>query len=163
MRSILVFLFLFACSQFSLAGECTMRPPPIDVQRIAGNSNVKSYTISKSGLVLTALLKDGSALRVIHAGCIHSGAEGAVWFDSKIPLTDVRKWLDEVIKLSMIAFAPGVTREIEKLIRNSNYSRDEVSETRLRISAAPAEYVHYTFVVSRAEQGYVLVISYVEG
>lgn len=163
MKAIFIVLLLFAHSQFSLAGECTMRPMPIDVKRIAGNSSVKAYTVADSGLVLNALLKDGSAIRIIHEGCAHSGAEGAMWLNSATPLTDVRKWLEEVLKLSKIAFAPSVSSEIENLIRNGSYSRDEVSGTRLKISAAPAEYIHYTFVVSRAEQGYVLVISYIEG
>ena len=140
-----------------------MRPLPIDVKRIARNSSVKAYIVSESGLVLNALLKDGRAVRIIQLTCIHSGAEAAMWFDSSASLTDIPLWLEKALELSKIAFQPNIAREIEELIRSGNYFRDEADETRLRISAAPGEYIHYTFVVSKAEQGYMLVISYIEG
>lgn len=160
---VFVILVFFIHSEFAYATECTMRPTPIDAKRIARNPNVKSYTIAESRLVLNALLKNGNAVRIIHEGCAHSGSKAAVWLDSSTSLTDIREWLDEVIKLARIAFEPNVVREIEALIKNGNYSKDEVSEERLSISATPAEYIYYSMVVSRAEQGYVLLISYIEG
>lgn len=160
---VFIILGFFIHSQFAFATECTMRPTPINEKRIARSPHIKAYAIAESRLVVNALLKDGNAVRIIHEGCTHSGAKAAIWLDSSTSLTDIRKWLDEVIKLSKIAFEPNVVREIEELIKNGNYSKDEVSEVRLRISAAPAEYIYYNIVVSRAEQGYVLLISYVEG
>ena len=160
---VFIILVFFIHSEFAYATECTMRPTPIDAKRIARIPNVKSYIIAESRLVMNALLRDGNAVRIIHQGCMHSGAKAAVWLDSSTSLTEIRKWLDEAIKLAKIAFEPNVVREIEALIKNGNYSTDEVSEVRLRISAAPAEYIYYSVVVSRAEQGYVLLISYVEG
>ena len=140
-----------------------MRRAPIDANRIARNPHVKAYTIAESRFVLNALLKDGNAIKIIHEGCAHSGAEAAMWLDSSVPLTDVLKWLSVAVKLAKIAFEPGMAREMEGFVKNGKDSKDEVGEKRLRISAAPAEYIQYSIVVSRAELGYVLVISYIEG
>jgi hypothetical protein len=156
-------LAIFTHAQLVFAADCTIRPAPIDEKRIARNPQVKAHVIAESRLMLSALLKDGNAVRIIHEGCTHSGAEAAMWLNSSTSLTDVQKWLDEAIKLARIAFDPRIAHEVERLIVSGKYSRDETGEKRLRLSAAPAGYIQYSIVVSRAEQGYVLVISYVEG
>ena len=60
-------------------------------------------TVGANKLTVTALLKNGRALRLVPMGCAHSGAEAALWFDSKVPASDVNAWLKEAIALTRIA------------------------------------------------------------
>jgi len=160
----LVVISLLFAPQFSLAAEsnCTMQPAPINIHRIAHRPEVKSYSVDKNKLALTALLKNGQVVRLVHEGCAHSGAEAALWFESNIAASDVNNWLKEVNKLSRIAFAPDIVKDIERSLNSGNFKK-EVTETRLVISAAPTEYFSYTVVLAPAEHGMILSITYILG
>ena len=86
-------LALSALSHLAWAAgsDCTMQPAPIDISRITHRPEVKSYTVDANKLGVTALLHNGRALRLTHMGCAHSGAEAALWFQSEVPASDVKK------------------------------------------------------------------------
>ena len=163
MKRLLLVLIALA-PQFSMATDtdCTMQPAPINIQRIAHRPEVKSYTVDKNKLALTALLKNGQVVRLVHEGCAHSGAEAALWFESNIAASDVETWLKEALILSRIAFTPDIAKDIERSLKSGNYKKD-VTETRLVISAAPTDYFSYTIVLSPAEHGMILSITYILG
>ena len=133
-----------------------MRPAPIDVGRIAQRPEVKSYTVDTNKLGVTALLKNGRALRIVHMGCAHSGAEAALWFESKTPPSDVGKWLNEAVALANIAFSPDISKDIERSLKSGEYKK-EVTDTRLVITASPTTFFSYTIVLE--PEGYRAILS----
>lgn len=139
-----------------------MRAAPIDISRIAHRPEIKSFTLDASKLALTALLKNGRALRLVQEGCAHTGAEVALWFESDVLPSDIEKWVKEAITLSKIAFTPDVAKDIERSLASGKYQK-ELSETRLVISASPTSYFSYTVVLAPAEHGMILSISYILG
>ncbi len=163
-RLLLIVIALLVSPRFSLAADtdCTMQPAPIDIHRIAHRPEVKSYAVDKNKLAVTALLKNGQVVRLVHEGCAHSGAEAALWFESNIAASDVKNWLKEANKLSRIAFTPDISKDIERSLNSGNFKK-EVTETRLVISAAPTEYFSYTIVLAPAEHGMILSITYILG
>ena len=140
MLRLLIVLFIGVFSQIAWAADldCTMQPAPIDIGRIAHRPEIKSYTVDANKLAVTALLKNGRALRLMHMGCAHSGAEAALWFNSEVSASDVNTWLKEAIALTKIAFSPGISRDIERSLKTGNY-RIEKTDNRLVITASPTE------------------------
>ena len=161
MLRVLIALFISAFFQIAWAADldCTMWPERIDIDRIAHRPEIKSYTVGANKLAVTALLKNGRALRLVHMGCAHSGAEAALWFDSKVPASDVNAWLKEAIALTRIAFSPRISRDIERSLKSGKY-RIEKTDTRLVITASPSEYFSYTVVYAPAEHGVMLSVTY---
>ena len=139
-----------------------MKPSPLDIARIARHPEVLSHTVDANRLGLTALLRNGRALRLVHMGCAHSGAKAALWLESETPASDVAKWIREVVVLSKIAFAADVSKDIEHSLKSGSYEK-EMTDTRLVINASPTEYFSYTVVLSPAEHGLVLSIAYILG
>ena len=154
-------LALSALCQLALAAEpdCAMRPAPIDIARIAHHPEVKSYTVDANKLGVTALLKNGKALRLVHMGCAHSGAEAALWFQSETPASDVKKWLKEAVILAKIAFSPDISKDIERNLKSGKYSK-EVTETRLVITASPTSFFSYTMTLEPEGHRVILSIVY---
>ncbi len=161
MLRLLIVLFIGAFFQIAWAADldCTMQPAPIDIGRIAHRPEIKSYTVDANKLAVTALLKNGRALRLIHMGCAHSGAEAALWFNSEVPASDVNTWLKEAIALTKIAFSPGISRDIERSLKTGNY-RIEKTDNRLVITASPTEYFTYTILFAPLEHGVMLSVIY---
>lgn len=95
-------------------------------------------------------------------GCAHSGAKAALWLESETPASDVAKWIKEVVILSKIAFAADVSQDIERSLMSGDYEK-EVSDTRLAIRASPTEYFSYSIVLSPAEHGLILSVTYILG
>ncbi len=161
MLRVLIVLFIGVLPQITWAADpdCTMQPAPIDIGRIAHRPEIKSYTVSANKLAVTALLKNGRALRLVHMGCAHSGAEAALWFDSEVPASDVNTWLKEAIALTRIAFSPVISKDIERSLKSGKY-RVEKTDTRLAITASPSDYFSYTIVFAPAEHGVMLSVTY---
>ena len=136
-----------------------MRPQPIDFARITHQPEIKSFTIDKDKHGVTALLKNGRALRLVHMGCAHSGAEAALWFESKIPFLDDKQWRKEAVALAKIAFSPDIAKDIESSLKNGKFEKNS-TETRLVITAKPTEYFSYVIVVEPESYRVVLSISY---
>lgn len=154
-------LAMSAVCHFALAAgsDCTMQPTPIDIGRIAHRPEVKSYTVDANKLGITALLKNGRALRLAHMGCAHSGAEAALWYQSKAHASDVKKWLREAVTLAHIAFSPDIAKDIERSIKSGQYEKD-VSDARLVITASPTNFFTYTIVLEPDGQRVILSVSY---
>lgn len=146
-------------SQVALSAACTMNPTPIDVKRIARNAAIKSYVVDEHALELTALLKNGRALRLVHMGCEHSGAWASLWFDTKLPFANKDAWKKEFINFSRIAFSPDVASDIIENLNSGNY-KSKTSESRIEISESLTEFMNYTIVLSTTEQGVLLTITY---
>lgn len=160
LRTFSVFALSALC-QLALAGgsNCTMLPAPIDISRIAHRSEVKSYTVDANKLGVTALLKNGRAMRLAHMGCVHSGAEAALWFQSAVPASDVKKWLKEAVALANIAFSPDISKDIERSLKSGKYE-SEVTDTRLSITASPTEFFTYTIVLEPEGHRVILSVGY---
>lgn len=159
---LLFFIAVIATAGTAFSSECTMNPAPVDIKRIAHNPLVKSYVVDVGTLSLTALLKNGRALRLIHTGCEHSGAEVSMWLDSERPFSDTDGWIKEASALVKIAFPVDVANDILNNIKSGDFKK-ETTEARVVISAAPSSFMTYTIVVSRAESGLLLTISFVLG
>ena len=157
----LIVLFIGFFPPFAWAADldCTMQPAPIDIGRIAQRPEIKSYTVDANKLAVTALLKNGRALRLVHMGCAHSGAEVALWFNSEVPASDVKTWLKEALALTRIAFSPGISRDIERSLKSGDYLVEK-TDTRLVITASPTDYFNYTIVFAPAEHGVMLSVTY---
>ena len=89
-------------------------------------------------------------------GCAHSGAEAALWFQSEVPITDMKKWLKEAVILARIAFSPDISKDIELSLKSGRYEKD-VSEKRLAITASPTEFFAYSILVE--PEGYRVILS----
>jgi hypothetical protein len=163
-RLILFVLAIATFSQYALASgnDCTMTPAPIDVGRIAQRPEIKSYTVDANRLGVTALLKNGRVVRLVHMGCAHSGAEAALWFESATPPSDVATWIKEVVALTKIAFAPDISRDIVHSLQSGKYEKN-ITDTRLVITASPTEFFSYTVALSPAEHGLILSVTYILG
>lgn len=148
-------LFCAASTAFAASVDCTMRAAPIDVARISHRPEIKSFTLDANKLAMTALLKNGRALRLVQEGCVHTGAEAALWFESDVLPSDM-------VALSKIAFTPDIAKDIERSLASGKYQK-ELSETRLVMSASPTSYFSYTVVLAPAEHGMILSISYILG
>ena len=136
-----------------------MRAQPIDFARISHRSEIKNFTVDKNKHGITALLKNGRALRLVHMGCTHSGAEAALWFQSEIPASDDKQWRKEALALAKIAFSPDIAKDIELSLKSGEYDKN-ITETRLVITATPTEYFNYVIVVEPESYRVVLSISY---
>ena len=152
-------MFLLGSVSLASAGECTMKPAPIDVHRIAREPAIKSYVVDSKNLALTALLKNGSAMRLLQMGCEHSGASVSLWFDSKLDPSYSKAWAKEIGTVVRIAFAPAVANDI---IKNLGSGDVEITTTEsgFRIGARPNDFMSYSIVVSSTEQGDLLTVSY---
>ena len=148
------------CNSALAAGfDCTMQPAPIDISRIAHRPEIKNYTVDANKLGVTALLKNGRALRLAHMGCAHSGAEAALWFQSEVPASNVKKWLEEAVTLANIAFSPDISKDIERSLKSGKYERD-VTDTRLVITASPTDFFTYTIVLEPEGHRVILSVGY---
>jgi hypothetical protein len=143
----------------AVAAECTMKPAAIDVRRIAREPAVKSYVIDKNKLALTALFKNGRALRLVHMGCAHSGATASLWFDSTLALSDSEAWSKEFMDLAHIAFSPGVANDIIASLKSGKVTTKR-TESSVVMSAAPTEFMNYSIIISSTEQGMLLTMTY---
>ena len=155
----LLLLFAVALSQVAWSAECTMQPAPIDIKHIAHNTGIKSYVVSGGNLSLTALLKDGRVLKLVHSGCDHSGASVSLWFDSNLELSSTDAWIKEAGALARIAFTPRIATEIAGSLQRGKFERN-ATEARVVISASPSSFMWYSVVISRAEHGLLLTLSY---
>ena len=153
---VIVILFL---SQIAYAAECTMKASPIDIRRISHNPTVKSFVVAEDKLSLSALLKNGSALKLSHMGCEHSGASASLWLDTDRPFTDSTGWSKEFIKFARIAFSAEIANDIVENLQSGKF-KTTVSDSRVVISAAPQEYMNYSIVMSLTEHGVMLTITY---
>ena len=158
-KYLLCLIFALGPVQFAIAAECTMKPAKIDVHRIAREPAIQSYVIDKNKLGMTALLKDGRALKLIHMGCEHSGASASLWFDSTLPLSDSDAWSKESGNFARIAFVPGVASDIIASLKSGNVKTTR-TESRVVISAAPNDFMNYSIIISSTEHGMLLTIAY---
>lgn len=89
------------------ASDCPMRPPPLNVQHIQTAKEIKSVVADSGNLAATALLKDGSVLRVTNMGCQHSGSYVRLWLPGDRPVdTDTKAWIAKAKMAADIGFDP---------------------------------------------------------
>lgn len=156
----LLLLSAISFPHLAWSAECTMQPARIDVERIAKNNAIKSYVIGDGRLSFTALLKNGSALKLIHSGCDHSGASVSLWSDTDdAALSNTDFWVNKAGSVARIAFMPGVAADIIKSLQDGSFEVREY-ESRTVISASPSSFISYSIVISEAEHGQLLTISY---
>lgn len=160
----IIFLFILAFSilpQVVLASgsDCTMTPVPIDIKRISHQPTVKSYTVNTNKLELTALLKNGTAVKLTHMGCYDSGGIVTEWFESDVPMSDVDRWVKEAVILANTFFDPFVFKIIDKSLKSNKYNK-EITENRLVITGSSNETFSYTIVFTPVEHGVMLSIKY---
>lgn len=152
-------IVFFSFSEIAFSSECAMKPSPIDIARIARNPLVKSYVANPKKFSLAALLKNGRALKLVHSGCDHSGAEVILWLDTERPLSDVEGWVDEANSLAGIAFSKDIANDISNSIKAESYLK-ETTEVRLVMRSSPTSFMSYSIVISKVEHGYFLMISF---
>ncbi len=162
MTKIILIILLAMVSQEIYAEQCPMKPAMLDYGRVAKSSQVKSIVVDKSRLTLTALLKNGHSLRLVHSGCNHSGATATLWLDSDVSMDDRDSWLKEAVRMVDLAFAPSVARDIVKSINAGKFST-QLDRTRTVFSGSVSSFMTYSIVVSSAESGMLLTVSYVLG
>lgn len=159
----LLFLLLFV-SQVSWVQDCTMRTAPIDFKRLNRDPSIKSYVVDTNRHALTGLLKNGQSFRLIHEGCMHSGAEAALWLPSSTRGTEREsEWIQEAVKFARVAFFPDIARDIEGSIKLGKLHIDMKSEARLVLTASPSGFFTYTIIVVPSEQGMMMKITYILG
>jgi hypothetical protein len=144
------------------AEECQMKPPPLDTIRFAQSSQVKSFVLDRSKLAMTVLLKNGQTLRLVHAGCMHSGAEATLWLEVDIDNDDTDAWLKEAKCLAQLAFPASIASAIASSISRKEYERSG-DRSRILYSGSVSTYMTYSIVVANAEHRRFLSISYVIG
>lgn len=157
----LVSLILATNTQLTLASgtDCTMTPAPIDIKRIARQPIVKSYTLNTNKLGLTALLKNGSAVKLLHAGCYDSGGIVTEWLDTNTPVSDTEKWIKEAIHLAETFLDPFVFNNIKQSLQSKQYKKD-ISDARMTIMGSSSGMFTYSIVFTPVEHGAILSISY---
>lgn len=159
----LVILLLFV-AQSAWAQDCTMRPAPIDLKRLARDPSIKGYVIDSKRLAVTGLFKNGAAFHLIHEGCMHSGAEAALWLPhSTLGTERDSEWMQEAVKFSRAVFSQDIARDIQSSIKLGKLKIDMKSEARLVLSASPSEFFTYTIIVVPSEQGMMMKITYILG
>lgn len=159
-KFILSIALLFS-SQFADASDinCTMAPVPIDVKRIAHQSSVKNYFLSQDKLKLTALLKNGNAVKLAHMGCYDSGGIVTEWLDSEIPTTETDKWIKKAVVLANAFLDPYVFGLIKKSIHDNKYSENK-TDNHLVITGSASEIFSYSITVTPFEHGVMLTVDY---
>lgn len=141
-----------------------MRPAPIEFKRLTHEPSIKSYVVDTNRLAVTGLLKNGYAFRLIHEGCMHSGAEATLWLPRLKRGTEREsEWIQEAVKFARVAFSSDVARDIEGSIKQGGLKIDMKSEARLVLTASPREFFTYTIIVVPSEQGMMMKIVYVLG
>ena len=159
-----LFLLLMFVAQATWAQDCTMRPAPIDFKRLTRDPSIRSYVVDANRLAVTVLLKNGHAFRLIHEGCMHSGAEATLWLPhSTRGVESESEWIQEAVKFSRVAFSPDVARDIDGSIKLGKLKIDTKSNARLVLSASPSEFFTYTIIVVPSEQGMMMKITYILG
>jgi hypothetical protein len=136
-----------------------MTPAPIDVQRIAHQPLVKNYFLSQDKLKLTALLKNGNAVRLAHMGCYDSGGIVTEWLDSDIPTTETDNWIKKAVALASAFLDPYVFGLIKKSMHDNKYSANK-TDNRLVITGSTSEIFAYSIVVIPIEHGVMLTVDY---
>lgn len=158
----LLLLFLIAFWQLAWSAECTMQPAPIDVKRIAHDGSIKRYVVAAESNSLTALLKNGRALKLRHSGCDRSGAIVSLWLDTELALSNTDAWIKEADTLASIAFTPEIAADIAGSLQSGKFERNG-TDARVVLSASPSSFMSYSIVISRAEHGLLLTIAYALG
>jgi hypothetical protein len=159
MSKLIFLILLFFFSQIVWAEDCTMRPAPIDFKKITRQPAVKSYTVNTNKLGLTALLKNGSAVKLAHMGCAHSGAALTEWFESELSTSDIDKVIKESISLAKIFLDPHASSLIEQNLLSKKFSK-EITSNRLVISGSANEIFSYSIIFTPVEHGVMLSIDY---
>ncbi len=143
------------------AEDCTMRPAPINAKRFARNPIVKSYAVNMVEQSVTALLKNGQVLRLVHSGCEHSGATASLWIPSKeLPMKEV--WVQQAIALSRLAFEKDSAADIERGLQAGKFDIQS-DGARNVINLNSSTFMSTSIVVVGLEQGWMITISYVLG
>jgi hypothetical protein len=155
----LLLLSAISFSHLASSAECTMKPARIDVARIVQNSAIKAYVVGDGSLSFSALLKNGSALKLIHSGCDHSGASVSLWLDANAELSDTDFWIKKAGYAARIAFRPEIAADIIKSMQDGSFETRKY-ETRTVISASPSSFMSYSIVISKTEDGPLLTLSY---
>jgi hypothetical protein len=155
----LLMLFAVAFWQLAWSSECTMQPAPIDAKRIAHDRAIKSYVVGDERRSLTALLKNGRVLKLVHSGCDHSGATVSLWLETDLALSNTDAWVKEAGILARIVFTPAIAGDIAASLQSGTFARN-ATEARVVISASPSSFMSYSVVISRAERGLLLTIAY---
>lgn len=158
LRRALLFLGV-AVWQVAWPSECAMRPSPIDVKRIARHAAVQSHVVDANRLSLTALLRNGRALKLVHSGCDLAGAQATLWLENGCPFSETKAWLEEASALAHIAFVPSIANDIVTSLRQGNFVHN-ATETRVVISASRNSFMSYSVVISGAEHGVLLSVAY---
>jgi hypothetical protein len=105
--------------------DCPMRPPPLNVQHIQSSHEVKSFVVDPNNLAGTALLKDGSVLRVTNMGCQHSGSYVRLWMPGPRPAdTDTKAWLSKAKLAADIGFDPVEAKFFDKWLATAKTDSD---------------------------------------
>jgi hypothetical protein len=92
-----------------------MRPPPLNVDHIRTASEVKSVVVDQNELAATALLNDGSMLRVTNVGCQHSGSIVRLWVVGQPPsTTETQVWIAKAKLAADIGFDPVEAKFFDK-------------------------------------------------
>ena len=155
----LILLAVLSISRVGWSAECTMRAAPIDLKRIAHDKSIKSYVVDVRGQSITALLKNGRALKLTHSGCDHSGATAALWLDSDLALSDTTDWIKEANALVRIAFAREIAADISDSLLGGQFEKSG-TEARVVLRVSPSSFMSYSVVISAAERGVLLTITY---
>lgn len=136
-----------------------MTPVPIDIKRIAQQSLVKNYFLSQNKLKLTALLKNGNAVKLAHMGCYDSGGIVTEWLDSDIQTTETDKWIKKALVLANAFLDPYVFELIKNSIHHSKYSENR-TDNQLLITGSASETFAYSITVIPTEHGIMLSVVY---
>jgi hypothetical protein len=154
-------LLILVSTHVAWASDCTMKPAPIDAKRISHHASVKTYVENRREHKLTALLKNGQVLRLVHMGCEHSGASASTWLsDQDLSTSDQRK--KQAIFLSRLAFNNEIATDIVTNIQ-SQALNDKTSGGRSVISSSTSDFMSYTLVIEKVESGWMMTITYVIG
>jgi hypothetical protein len=115
--------------------------------------------LSQDKLKLTALLKNGNAVRLAHMGCYDSGGIVTEWLDSDIPITETDNWIKKAVVLASAFLDPNVFGLIKKSMHDNKYSANK-TDNRLVITGSTSEIFAYSIVVIPIEYGVMLTVDY---
>jgi hypothetical protein len=126
MIAILAVAFGVALAVMPPASDCSMRPPPLNVDHIRTASEVKSVVVDQNELAATALLNDGSVLRVTNMGCQHSGSIVRLWVIGQPPsTTETQVWIAKAKLAADIGFDPVEAKFFDKWLATAKIKPQE--------------------------------------
>lgn len=139
--------------------QCTMQAPPLEVERIKREATIRAVVAEKSGRALSALLKDGTQLRVETMGCEHAGMNAALWLKVGVR-SNKDSMLAGAVNLSKLAFGQQVTRELEAAIKAGSYTT-KTEPAGLFISIQQPDGIYFGIKEQPVATGSMLYVEYI--